>query len=224
MIPTALMYRFRQIALPAILALVGVGAAPVQAQPTAQTAPEELIRQVSQGVLDEIKSDRSLQAGDIERLNKLVDQRVMPYVNFQRMTALSVGRNWRAATPEQQQVLMTEFRRLLLLTYADAVRQVTDTKIEIRPMRGKPTDDDVVVRTQVLRPGKEAIQLDYRLEKTPAGWRIYDFNVLGLWLIESYRNQFTQVVTAGGIDGLIRDLQAKNKSLSSSASRKRAAS
>jgi phospholipid transport system substrate-binding protein len=91
-------------------------------------------------------------------------------------------------------------------------------------MRGKPTDDDVVVRTQVLRPGKEAIQLDYRLEKTPAGWRIYDFNVLGLWLIESYRNQFTQVVTAGGIDGLIRDLQAKNKSLSSSASRKRAAS
>ncbi len=218
------MYRFRQIALPAILALVGVGAAPVQAQPTAQTAPEELIRQVSQGVLDEIKSDRSLQAGDIERLNKLVDQRVMPYVNFQRMTALSVGRNWRQATPEQQQVLMTEFRRLLLLTYADAVRQVTDTKIEIRPMRGKPTDDDVVVRTQVLRPGKEAIQLDYRLEKTPAGWRIYDFNVLGLWLIESYRNQFTQVVTAGGIDGLIRDLQAKNKSLSSSASRKRAAS
>ena len=218
------MYRFRQIALPAMLALVGVGAAPVQAQPTAQTAPEELIRQVSQGVLDEIKSDRSLQSGDIERLNKLVDQRVMPYVNFQRMTALSVGRNWRQATPEQQQVLMTEFRRLLLLTYADAVRQVTDTKIEIRPMRGKPTDDDVVVRTQVLRPGKEAIQLDYRLEKTPAGWRIYDFNVLGLWLIESYRNQFTQVVTAGGIDGLIRDLQAKNKSLSSSASRKRAAS
>ncbi|MEN9758923.1 MAG: putative phospholipid-binding protein mlaC precursor [Pseudomonadota bacterium] len=224
MIPTALMYRFRQIALPAMFALGTVGAAPVQAQPTAQTAPEELIRQVSQGVLDEIKSDRSLQAGDIERLNKLVDQRVMPYVNFQRMTALSVGRNWRQATPEQQQVLMTEFRRLLLLTYADAVRQVTDTKIEIRPMRGKPTDGDVVVRTQVLRPGKEAIQLDYRLEKTPAGWRIYDFNVLGLWLIESYRNQFTQVVTAGGIDGLIRDLQAKNKSLSSSASRKRAAS
>ena len=224
MIPNALMYRFRQITLPAILALVGVGVTHVQAQPTAQTAPEELIRQVSQGVLDEIKSDRSLQAGDIERLNKLVDQRVMPYVNFQRMTALSVGRNWRQATPEQQQVLMTEFRRLLLLTYADAVRQVTDTKIEIRPMRGKPTDEDVVVRTQVLRPGKEAIQLDYRLEKTPAGWRIYDFNVLGLWLIESYRNQFTQVVTAGGIDGLIRDLQAKNKSLSSSASRKRAAS
>jgi phospholipid transport system substrate-binding protein len=221
---TVFICRLRQIALPAMFALGTVGAAPVQAQPTAQTAPEELIRQVSQGVLDEIKSDRSLQSGDIERLNKLVDQRVMPYVNFQRMTALSVGRNWRQATPEQQQVLMTEFRRLLLLTYADAVRQVTDTKIEIRPMRGKPTDDDVVVRTQVLRPGKEAIQLDYRLEKTPAGWRIYDFNVLGLWLIESYRNQFTQVVTAGGIDGLIRDLQAKNKSLSSSASRKRAAS
>lgn len=206
-----------------VVALAFFGtAAPLHAQPSAQTAPDELIRQVSQGVLNEIKADRSLQSGDIERLNRLVDQRVMPYVNFQRMTALSVGRNWRQATPEQQQQLMTEFRRLLLLTYADAVRQVTDTTIEIRPMRSKPTDDDVVVRTQVVRPGKEAIQLDYRLEKTPAGWRIYDFNVLGLWLIESYRNQFTQVVSASGIDGLIRDLQTKNKSLSSSVARKRA--
>ncbi len=193
------------------------------AQPiTAQTSPEDLIRSASQGVLDEIRADRTLQTGDIERLNRLVDSRVMPYVNFQRMTALSVGRHWRSATPDQQQALMVEFRRLLLLTYADAVRQVTDTKIEVRPSRAKPSDEEVVVRSLLLRPGKEAIQLDYRLEKTPVGWRIYDFNLLGLWLIESYRNQFTQVVGASGIDGLIRDLREKNKTLTASVSAKRA--
>lgn len=189
---------------------------------TVQTSPEDLIRSASQGLLDEIRTDRTLQTGDIERLNRLVDSRVMPYVNFQRMTALSVGRNWRAATPEQQQALMVEFRRLLLLTYADAVRQVTDTKIEVRPSRAKPSDEEVIVRTLLLRPGKEAIQLDYRLEKTPVGWRIYDFNLLGLWLIESYRNQFAQVVSASGIDGLIRDLREKNKTLAASVNAKRA--
>lgn len=216
----------KSVSLRFILALVGgvmcLGA-PVLAQIDSQTSPEDLIRRVSQHVLDEIKSDRSLQTGDLERLNRLVDQRVMPYVNLQRMTSLSVGRSWRQATPEQQQILVTEFRRLLLLTYADTVRQVTDTTIEIRPMRSRPTDEEVVVRTQVLRPGKEPIQLDYRLEKTPVGWRIYDFNVLGLWLIESYRNQFNQVVSASGLEGLIRDLQAKNKALSAAAARKRSA-
>lgn len=181
----------------------------------AQTAPDELIRSVSQAVLDEIKADRSLQTGDIERLNVLVDKRVLPYVDFQRMTALAVGRNWRAATPEQQKVLMTEFRRLLILTYSGAVRQVTDTTIQVRPMRSKPDDEEVIVRTQVLRPGKEAVQLDYRLQKTAAGWKIFDMNIMGLWLVEHYRNQFTQVVGASGIDGLIQSLKEKNQSLAS---------
>lgn len=187
----------------------------------AQMPPDELVRTVSQGVLDEIKADRSLQTGDIERLNALVDKRVMPYVNFQRMTALAVGRNWRAATPDQQAALQAEFRRLLLLTYADAVRQVTDTTIQVRPMRSAPADQEVIVRTQVLRPGKEPIQLDYRLQKTPAGWKIFDLNILGLWLIEHYRNQFTQVVGAGGIDGLIKSLKDKNKSLAETATAQR---
>lgn len=178
-----------------------------------QASPDELIRTVSQGVLDEIKADRTLQTGDIERLNALVDKRVMPYVNFQRMTALAVGRNWRTATPDQQSALQSEFRRLLLLTYADAVRQVTDTSIQVRPMRSAPTDEEVIVRTQVLRPGKEPIQLDYRLQKTPAGWKIFDLNILGLWLIEHYRNQFAQVVGASGIEGLIKSLKEKNQSL-----------
>jgi phospholipid transport system substrate-binding protein len=195
--------------------LVGLMSSVVFAQ--AAAAPDELIRTVTQGVLDQVRSDRSLQTGNIERLNTLVDQRVMPYVNFQRMTALAVGRNWRQATPDQQQQLMTEFRRLLLLTYADAVRQVTDTTIQIRPMRSKPDDDEVIVRTQVLRPGKEAIQLDYRLEKSGASWKIFDLNILGLWLVEHYRNQFTQVVGASGIDGLIKSLQDKNRTLAANA-------
>ena len=195
---------------------------PTNAQASAPTSPEQLIRSASQEILDQIKADPSLQSGDIERLNRLVDQQVMPHVNFQRMTALAVGRNWRSASPEQQTILMAEFRRLLLLTYADAVRQVSDTKIVVRPSRAKPTDDDVIVRTQVLRSGQEPVQLDYRLEKTSAGWRIYDLNILGLWLIENYRNQFAQVVSANGIDGLIRDLRDKNKRLTASVSARRA--
>lgn len=181
----------------------------------AQAAPDELIRTVSQGVLDEIKADRSLQTGDIERLNVLVDKRVLPHVDFQRMTSLAVGRNWRTANPDQQKVLMTEFRRLLLLTYSGAVRQVTDTTIQVRPMRSKPEDDEVIVRTQVLRPGKDSVQLDYRLEKSPSGWKIFDMNIMGLWLVEHYRNQFAQVVGASGIDGLIQSLKEKNQSLAS---------
>ncbi len=206
-----------------ILAAVGVVMlASVANAQTAQTPPDELVRTVSQGVLDEIKADRTLQAtGNLERLNALVDKRVMPYVNFQRMTALAVGRNWRTATPDQQVALQTEFRRLLLLTYADAVRQVTDTTIQVRPMRSAPTDEEVIVRTQVLRPGKEPIQLDYRLQKTPAGWKIFDLNILGLWLIEHYRNQFAQVVGASGIDGLIKSLKEKNQSLAQTATAQR---
>jgi phospholipid transport system substrate-binding protein len=189
----------------------------------AQTSPEALIASVSQGVLDEVKADRTLQTGDIERLNQLVDKRVMPHVNFARMTALAVGRNWRSATPDQQQQIMKEFRQLLLLTYSGAVREVSDTSVRVLPVRAKPEDTIVIVRTQVLRPGKEAIQLDYRMEKSADGWKIFDLNVLGLWLVEHYRSQFAQVVTANGIDGLIKSIQEKNQSLSQTAASKRAA-
>jgi phospholipid transport system substrate-binding protein len=190
---------------------------------TAQAEPEALIRKISQDVIDEVKADRSLLTGDINRLNSLVDRRVMPYVNFSKMTALSVGRNWRAATPAQQELLMKEFRLLLILTYADAVRQLTDLTIRILPVRSRPGDDQVVVRTQVLRPGKEPVQLDYRLEKTDSSWKILDLNILGLWLIENYRTQFSQIVTANGIEGLIKELQEKNRSLSASVAAKRRA-
>jgi phospholipid transport system substrate-binding protein len=200
-----------------VLALV----MPVAAQAQTAGSADELIRSIATGVLDEVKADRTLQTGDIERLNSLLDRRIMPHVNFQRMTALAVGRFWRSATPDQQKVLMAEFRRLLLLTYADAVRQVSDTTIQMRPSRSRPEDDEVIVRTALVRPGKEPIQLDYRLEKIPGGWRIFDINVLGLWLVENYRTQFAQVIGANGIDGLIQSMKEKNASLASAAQAKR---
>ncbi len=196
-------------------------ALPLAAQAQTAGSPDELIRSIATGVLDEVKADRTLQTGDIERLNSLLDRRIMPHVNFQRMTALAVGRFWRSATPDQQKVLMAEFRRLLLLTYADAVRQVSDTSLQMKPSRSRPEDDEVVVRTALVRPGKEPIQLDYRLERIPGGWRIFDINVLGLWLVENYRTQFAQVIGASGIDGLIQSMKEKNMSLASAAQAKR---
>ncbi len=196
------------------LSLSAVSAAHAQGQslPAAQS-PDTLIKMVTQEILDTIRNDRSLQSGDLTRLNALVDQRVMPVVNFARMTALTVGIHWRRATPEQQDKLMSAFRELLLLTYADALKQVQDTTVQVRPARYTPEDSDVIVRTFVVRTGKEPIQLDYRLEKTPTGWKIYDFNVLGLWLVDHYRSQFGQLASARGIDGLIAALNSKNQSL-----------
>lgn len=194
------------------LTCVGLGAAQAQGLPTAQS-PDTLIKMVTQDILDTVRNDRSLQSGDLTRLNALVDQRVMPVVNFSRMTALTVGIHWRRASPEQQEKLMAAFRELLLLTYSDALKQVQDTTVQVRPARYAPEDLDVIVRTFVVRTGKEPIQLDYRLEKTPTGWKIYDFNILGLWLVDHYRSQFGQLASARGIDGLIAALNSKNQSL-----------
>jgi phospholipid transport system substrate-binding protein len=179
----------------------------------AQRTPQDLISTVTQDILETVKNDRSLQQKDLRRISELVDQKVMPVVNFSRMTALAVGRHWRAASPEQQQRLTLAFRDLLVLTYSEALRYVQESTIEIRPARYLPTDEDVVVRTLLLRPGKEPIPLDYRLQKTSEGWKIYDFNVLGLWIVEHYRSQFGQLVSAKGIDGLIQSLEQKNQAL-----------
>lgn len=187
----------------------------------AQSSAEDLIMSVSQGVLDEFKSDKSLQSGDMDRLNRLVDRRVMPHVDFARMTALAVGRNWRTATPAQQKIIMDEFRQMLLLTYSDAVSQVSSTTVQLRPSRNRPDDDPIIVRTVMLRPGKEPVQLDYRLEKSGNTWKIFDLNVMGLWLVENYRNQFVQIVSAGGIEGLIKSMKEKNQQLAAASSARR---
>jgi phospholipid transport system substrate-binding protein len=177
----------------------------------AQTAPDEMIRTLSTQIIDRIRQDKSLQDGDIHKLSQFVDEAIMPSVNFERMTALAVGRNWRQATPEQQKQLMAEFRQLLQRTYAGALTSVKDQQVRVRPLRAGADDTEVVVRTEIVQSRGDPIQLDYRLEKAGTGWRIYDLNVLGVWLVESYRNQFTQEVSAKGIDGLIKSLADRNR-------------
>jgi phospholipid transport system substrate-binding protein len=189
-----------------LCALALVAAAPAHAD----TAPDELIRQVSTEVIDTVKSDKAIQAGDVSRIVALVDAKVMPHVNFQRMTASAVGRNWRSATPEQQKRLQEEFKILLVRSYSGALTQVKDQTVELKPLRANPGDTEVVVRTEVRGKG-EPIQLDYRMEKAGDSWKIYDVNVLGVWLVEQYRTSFNQEISSGGIDGLIAKLSERNK-------------
>ena len=173
-------------------------------------APDVLIKRLSADVLDKIKTDKTVQGGDMTRVMALVDSQVMPNVNFTRMTASAVGRSWRQATPEQQKKLQDEFKSLLIRTYSGALSQVKDQTINVKPLRAAAGETEVVVRTEVLGRG-DPIQLDYRLEKTATNWKIYDLNVLGVWLVETYRNQFAQEINAKGIDGLIASLSERNK-------------
>lgn len=171
--------------------------------------PDQLIRDLSLETIEAVKADKDIQAGNISKIIALVDTKVMPHVNFQRMTASAVGRFWRQATPDQQAKLQAEFKTLLMRTYAGALTQVKDQTIGLKPLRAQPTDTEVVVRTEIRGKG-DAIQLDYRLEKAGAVWKIYDVNVLGIWLADQYRNSFAQEIGANGIDGLIKSLAAKN--------------
>lgn len=201
----------RQV-LAASVVLVAAFAAP--AVYAADEAPDVLIKRLSTEVLESIKNDKAIRGGDMDKVIALVDSRIMPNVNFQRMTASAVGPAWRQATPEQQKRLQEEFKTLLVRTYAGALAQVSDQTIQLKPLRAAADDKEVLVRSEIKGSG-ESIQLDYRLEKTPgqgAGWRIYNLNVLGVWLVETYRSQFASEINAKGIDGLIATLAARNKS------------
>jgi len=191
---------------PAVLAVAALVAPAAQAQAVSADAK---IQALSTEVLDTLKADKAIQAGDVAKINALVDAKVMPHVNFQRMTASAVGRAWRTATPEQQQRLQAEFKTLLVRTYAGALSQVKDQTIKLKPQRGAADDTEVVVRTEIKGKG-EPIQLDYRLEKAGTDWKIYDVNVLGVWLVDQYRNSFATEINASGIDGLIKSLADKN--------------
>ena len=203
--------RFFSFLATGMLALLTL-AAPLASQ-AADEAPDALVKRLSADVLGVIKADKSLQGGDINKIMALVDTRIMPNVNFQRMTAAAVGPGWRQATPEQRKRLQDEFKTLLVRTYAGALAQVSDQTIAMKPLRAAPEDKELVVRTEIIGQG-DPIQLDYRLEKTPgngAGWKIYNLNVLGVWLVETYRSQFAQEINTKGVDGLVDALVARNK-------------
>ena len=176
-----------------------------------EEAPDALIKRISNDVMTTVSNDVAIQQGNVQRVMDLVNTRIMPHVNFQRMTAAAVGRHWRGASPEQQQRLQAEFKTLLVRTYAGALGELKGKTFHFRPMRSQAADTEVVVRSEVRGRG-EPIQLDYRLEKTPQGWKVYDLNVLGVWLGETYRTQFTQEITKSGVDGLIAFLAQRNQS------------
>lgn len=177
----------------------------------ASESPEVLIQRVAAELIEAVKSDAALRNGDTGRVIALVDNRLLPHVNFTRMTASSVGRFWRQATPEQKQKLQAEFKTLLVRTYSGALSQVKDQTLVVKPLRANPGDTEVIVRSELRTPGRDPVQLDYRVEKTEAGWRVYDLNVLGVWLVETYRGQFAQEINAKGLDGLIAALAQRNR-------------
>ena len=192
-----------------------MGAAGLLALPAraADEAADTLIKRLFTEVLDSIKTDKAIRAGDTSRIAALVNAKIMPNVNFQRMMASAVGPAWRQATPEQQKRLQEEFKILLLRTYAGALTQISDQTIAVRPLRVAADDKETVVRTEVKGRG-DPVQLDYRLEKTSGegvGWKIYNLNVMGVWLVETYRSQFAQEINGKGIDGLIASLTTRNK-------------
>ncbi len=204
-----------------VLALVAVLSLLAMPAWAADEAPDALVDRLTKEALDIIQTDKAVQAGDVAHLIVLLDEKVMPYLNFQRMTASAVGPGWRQATPEQRKRLEAEFKTLLVRTYAGAISQAKNLTFSIKPLRAAPDDKEVVVRTLIKGRG-DPIQLDYRLEKTQgvgAGWKIFNLNVLGVWLVDTYRSQFSQEINAKGIDGLIATLTERNKTNAANAAK-----
>ena len=198
-----------------VLAVLAASPLLMQTMPAfaADEAPDALINRLTKDALDTIASDKAIQGGDVGRIVALVDEKIMPFVNFQRMTSSAVGPAWRQATPEQRKQLETEFKTLLVRTYAVAMSQAKNLSFNVKPLRMAADDKEVIVRTVITGRG-DPVQLDYRLEKTPgvgAGWKIFNLNVLGVWLVDTYRSQFAQEINAKGLDGLIANLTVRNK-------------
>jgi phospholipid transport system substrate-binding protein len=182
-------------------------------QAAAQQGPDVLVREVTNEVLEIVRADKAIQAGDTHRVMELVDAKVLPHFDFRRMTMLAVGRDWRDASPEQQTRLTEAFRTLLVRTYSNALTQYRDQTIDFKPTRFAAADTRVQVRTEVRQSGAQPIGIDYMLEKSDTGWKVFDVIVAGVSLVTNYRGSFTQEIRAGGVDGLIKSLEAKNRSL-----------
>jgi len=196
-----------------LLAMATIAFATAAQAAPAVEAPDVLVKRISQDVIDTAKNDKAIQAGDIKRVTELVESKILPYVDFQRMTSLAAGRHWRDATPDQQKQLAAEFRTLLIYTYSGALSQIKNETVEFKPLRADPADNEVEVKSVVNVARGEPIQLNYRLAKGPSGWKIFDINVLGAWLVETYRGTFSTEISKGGIDGLIKKLADRNKEL-----------
>ena len=175
--------------------------------------PDILVKNVTTEVVELIAKDKEIRSGNRAKLIEVIDAKVLPHFNFASMTALAMGQNWNKSTPEQKKRLTEEFKTLLVRTYASALAAYSEQKFDFRPLRAKPTDTDVTVQVRVLQAGAQPVPIDYSMEKTAAGWKVYDVVVGGVSLVVNYRTEFANVVRNSGIDGLIRDLQAKNRTL-----------
>jgi phospholipid transport system substrate-binding protein len=183
----------------------------------AQEAPDALVKTVTLEVVDLISKDKDIKSGDRAKLVSLIDAKVLPHFNFQSMTALAMGQNWRKATPEQKARLVEQFKTLLVRTYASALAAYSDQKFDFRPLRAQPSDTDVVVQVRVLQSGAQPVPIDYSMEKTAAGWKVYDVMIGGISLVANYRSEFNNAVRESGIEGLIKNLDSKNRSLEAAA-------
>lgn len=182
------------------------------AQAVDVNSPDGMIKTVTGQVLDEIKHDPSIKSGDINKITQIVNQKILPYTDFRRTTQLAMGRAWRQASPQQQDQMVEQFKMLLIRTYSGALSQVRDQTVQFKPFRADPGATDVVVRSTVTNNG-QPVELDYRLYKTPQGWRVYDLNVAGAWLIQAYQQQFAEKINQGGVDGLLQFLTQRNEQL-----------
>ena len=182
--------------------------------PDQATAPDALIKMVVSDVMASVKSDPDIQKGNIPKIVDLVEKKIVPYTDMRRTTEMAMGPNWKKATPEQQNQLVLEFKNLLIRTYSGALSQLRDQTVQFKALRAAPDDKEVVVKTVVLGRG-DPVPLDYRLEKTDKGWKVYDMNIMGVWLVEAYRNQFSNQISQNGIEGLVKFLQDRNKQLAS---------
>ena len=195
-----------------LLAFVGlVPFAPASAQDA--QAPDALVKDVTQDVIAIVKQDKDIQSGNTKKTIALVEQKVLPHFNFTRMTALAMGVNWRKATPDQQKLLVDQFRTLLVRTYSSALTSYRNQTIEFKPLRAQPADTDVTVRSEIRQSGAEAVTIDYSMEKTPSGWKVYDVVVGGVSLVTTYRDTFANEIRNSGVDGLIKTLSDKNRQL-----------
>lgn len=183
---------------------------PVGAQAQEATAPDALVKTVTTEVLDIIRKDKDIQSGSTKRAIDLIEQKVLPHFNFAHMTALALGKEWRQANPAQQKTLTEEFHTLLVRTYANALTAYKNQTVEFKPLQMQAADTDVTVRTKINQPGGKSLTLDYSMEKLAQGWKVYDVIVAGVSLVTNYRESFSTEVRNGGIDGLIKTLQAKN--------------